>query len=156
MNYKEICEIIKSVSDSSLSFAEIKTEDLYIKMEKTSSTKDKIREANECSSDKESLIVDEDKVEIAHEFEEEKDKDNIEVITSPLVGTFYRAPSPESDPYVEIGSHVKKGDVLCIIEAMKLMNEIEANVDGEIVEIMAQNGEMVEYGESLFKIRKAD
>jgi acetyl-CoA carboxylase biotin carboxyl carrier protein len=125
-------------------------------MEKTSSTKDKIREANECSSDKESLIVDEDKVEIAHEFEEEKDKDNIEVITSPLVGTFYRAPSPESDPYVEIGSHVKKGDVLCIIEAMKLMNEIEANVDGEIVEIMAQNGEMVEYGESLFKIRKAD
>ena len=156
MNYKEICEIIKSVSDSSLSFAEIKTEDLYIKMEKTSSTKDKIREANECSSDKESLIVDEDKVEIAHEFEEEKDKDNIEVITSPLVGTFYRAPSPESDPYAEIGSHVKKGDVLCIIEAMKLMNEIEANVDGEIVEIMAQNGEMVEYGESLFKIRKAD
>lgn len=156
MNYKEICEIIKSVSDSSLSFAEIKTEDLYIKMEKTSSTKDKIREANECSSDKESLIVDEDKVEVAHEFEEEKDKDNIEVITSPLVGTFYRAPSPESDPYVEIGSHVKKGDVLCIIEAMKLMNEIEANVDGEIVEIMAQNGEMVEYGESLFKIRKAD
>ncbi|MFU0825021.1 acetyl-CoA carboxylase biotin carboxyl carrier protein [Clostridium sp.] len=156
MNYKEICEIIKSVSDSTLSFAEIKTGDLYIKMEKNSSTKDKVREANECSPDEKSLIVEEDKAEITHEFKEEKVENNIEVVTSPLVGTFYRASSPESEPYVEVGSNVKKGDVLCIIEAMKLMNEIEANVDGEIVEIMAQNGEMVEYGESLFKIRKAD
>jgi len=75
-------------------------------------------------------------------------------ITSPIVGTFYRSPSPDADPYVEEGDYVKKGQVLSIVEAMKLMNEIESDCDGEILEVLVANGQPVEYGEPLFKIRK--
>ena len=75
------------------------------------------------------------------------------VLTSPIVGTFYRAPSPDADPFVEVGSRVKRGQVLCIIEAMKLMNEIESDVDGTVLEIYPQNAQAVEFGEPLFAIR---
>jgi acetyl-CoA carboxylase biotin carboxyl carrier protein len=74
------------------------------------------------------------------------------VVTSPFVGTFYRAPSPESPPFVEVGAKVKKGQTLCIVEAMKLMNEIEAETDGTVAEILAQNAQPVEFGEALFRI----
>ena len=74
------------------------------------------------------------------------------LITSPMVGTFYRAPDPTSAPFIDIGDTVKKGQTLCIIEAMKLMNEIEADVDGTIVEIYAENAKPVEYGQKLFAI----
>ena len=73
-------------------------------------------------------------------------------LTSPMVGTFYRSSSPEADPYVEVGSSVKKGDTLCIIEAMKLLNEIEADRDGIIKKIMVENAQPVEFGEPLFII----
>lgn len=79
---------------------------------------------------------------------------NIE-ITSPMVGTFYRAPSPGAKPYTEIGEIIKPGDVVCIIEAMKLMNEIKAEVGGKIVRILAENGEPVEFGQRLFEIEPA-
>ncbi len=74
-------------------------------------------------------------------------------ISSPIVGTFYEAPSPESDPYVRVGDRVKVGQVLCIVEAMKLMNEIESDVDGEILEVFPSNAQPVEFGEPLFVIR---
>ncbi len=74
-------------------------------------------------------------------------------MTSPIVGTFYRQPSQAAPPFVEPGSKVKKGQVLCIIEAMKLMNEIEAEIDAEIVEILVANGQPVEFGEILFRLR---
>jgi acetyl-CoA carboxylase biotin carboxyl carrier protein len=74
------------------------------------------------------------------------------MVNSPFVGTFYRAPSPESPPYVEVGAKVKKGQVLCIVEAMKLMNEIECEVDGTVAEIYVQNATPVEFGEKLFRI----
>jgi acetyl-CoA carboxylase biotin carboxyl carrier protein len=74
------------------------------------------------------------------------------LVTSPMVGTFYRAPDPSSAPFVDIGDTVKKGQTLCIIEAMKLMNEIEADVEGTIVEIYAENAKPVEYGQKLFAI----
>jgi acetyl-CoA carboxylase biotin carboxyl carrier protein len=73
-------------------------------------------------------------------------------ITSPIVGTFYRSPSPDADPYVEEGDFVKKGQVLCIVEAMKLMNEIESETDGRIVKILAESTKSVEYGQALFLI----
>ena len=75
------------------------------------------------------------------------------VLTSPIVGTFYRSPSPDAPPFAEVGSRVKKGQVLCIIEAMKLMNEIESDIDGEILQIFPQNAQAVEFGEQLFAIR---
>jgi acetyl-CoA carboxylase biotin carboxyl carrier protein len=81
--------------------------------------------------------------------------EDFHVITSPIVGTFYRSPSPEADPFAEIGQRVSRGKILCIIESMKLMNEIESDVEGEIVEVYARNGQPVEYGEKLFAIRLA-
>ena len=76
-------------------------------------------------------------------------------VTSPFVGTFYRAPSPEAEPFVDVGKSVSKGQTLCIVEAMKLMNEIEAEYAGTIAEVLVDNGASVEYGQKLFKIRKA-
>ncbi len=85
----------------------------------------------------------------------EKEAEGVHVITSPIVGTFYRAPSPEAEAFADVGSRVSKGKVLCIIESMKLMNEIESDVEGEIIEVYARNGQPVEYGEKLFGIRLA-
>ena len=80
------------------------------------------------------------------------DFNNLKEVKSPMVGVFYQAPSPEADPYVRVGSKGKKGDVLCVIEAMKLLNEITADTDGEIVDVCVENGQLVEYGQVLFKI----
>ena len=73
-------------------------------------------------------------------------------IKSPMVGVFYAAPSPDAKPFVEVGSKVKKGDIVCIVEAMKLMNEITAEFDGEVVDVCVHNGDVVEYGQTLFKL----
>ena len=73
-------------------------------------------------------------------------------IKSPMVGVFYAAPSPDAKPFVEVGSKVKKGDIVCIVEAMKLMNEITAEFDGEVVDSCVHNGDVVEYGQTLFKL----
>ncbi|HWE31360.1 MAG TPA: acetyl-CoA carboxylase biotin carboxyl carrier protein [Polyangia bacterium] len=78
---------------------------------------------------------------------------NVAYVTSPFVGTFYRAPSPDMSPFVDVGTRIKKGQVLCIVEAMKLMNEIESEIEGSIVQILVENGQAVEYGEPLFKIK---
>ncbi len=79
--------------------------------------------------------------------------DNTHAVTSPMVGTFYAAASPEADDFVKVGDKVSKGQTLCIIEAMKLMNELESDADGTIVEICGQNGQPVEFGQTLFKIQ---
>lgn len=81
------------------------------------------------------------------------DNDHIVEITSPMVGTFYRKPSPDSDPYVEIGDKIEESSIVCIVEAMKLFNEIEAEVAGEIIEVLVEDGELVEYGQPLFKVK---
>jgi acetyl-CoA carboxylase biotin carboxyl carrier protein len=81
--------------------------------------------------------------------------DDSVIVTSPFVGTFYRAPSPEAPPFVDVGSVVRVGQTLCIVEAMKLMNEIEAESSGTVVEIFAQTGKAVEFGQKLFRIKKA-
>jgi acetyl-CoA carboxylase biotin carboxyl carrier protein len=79
----------------------------------------------------------------------------LHILNSPIVGTFYRAPSPDASPFVDVGSRVRAGQVMCIIEAMKLMNEIEADVDGIVAEIYPQNAQAVEFGEPLFAIQVA-
>ena len=90
---------------------------------------------------------------ILKKTEEQTQKiENIVYVKSPLVGTFYRSPSPESPPFVEVGKEVKNGDVLCILEAMKVMNEIKTDVDGTIKEILVENGKPVEFGQVLFVI----
>ena len=89
----------------------------------------------------------------AHAEEEASEDQGLHIVNSPIVGTFYRSPSPSADPFVRIGSTVNKGDILCIIEAMKLMNEIDSDVDGEVVKIYVENGQAVEYGQPLFGLR---
>ncbi|HZS36239.1 MAG TPA: acetyl-CoA carboxylase biotin carboxyl carrier protein [Polyangia bacterium] len=79
---------------------------------------------------------------------------NVSYITSPFVGTFYRSPGPDSAPFVDAGTRIRKGQVICIVEAMKLMNEIEAEIDGVVLQCLVENGSAVEYGEPLFKIKQ--
>lgn len=86
--------------------------------------------------------------------EKQKEDDNLVAITSPMVGTFYRAPSPETPPFVNTGDEIDAGKVVCIIEAMKLFNEIESEVRGKIVKILVENGKPVEYGQKLFLVKK--
>ena len=89
-------------------------------------------------------------------LEPQPDEDrNVHVITSPIVGTFYRSASPEAEAFADVGARVAKGKILCIIESMKLMNEIESDVEGEVVAVYPRNGQPVEYGEKLFAIRLA-
>ena len=83
------------------------------------------------------------------------DEASIGYVTSPFVGTFYSAPSPDADAFVSVGQSVKPGQVLCIVEAMKLMNEIESDLAGSILEVLVQNGTSVEFGQKLFKVKKS-
>ena len=80
--------------------------------------------------------------------------ENVVEVRSPMVGTFYRSPSPDADPYVKIGSDIKAGNTICIIEAMKLMNEIESEVSGKVVKFLAENGQAVEFNQVLFLVEK--
>ena len=84
---------------------------------------------------------------------EPEQDEGLHIITSPIVGTFYRSANPEAESFVNVGDHVSRGKVLCIIEAMKLMNEIESDVEGTIVRVYPQNGQPIEYGENLFAVR---
>lgn len=107
------------------------------------------------SMKKEFTNVQTNKIEINQDAEtqkEEENKNDFKLIKSPMVGTFYSKPSPEAKPYVSVGQHVKKGQVLCIVEAMKLLNEIEADTDGTIEEILVTDGDSVDFGKTLFKL----
>lgn len=102
------------------------------------------------------LITSPDLEESNQEVEEatiNKGKENLVEITSPMVGTFYLRPTPESAPFVEVGKKIQPQDVVCILEAMKLFNEIESEVNGEIVEILVENGHLVEYGQPLILVK---
>jgi acetyl-CoA carboxylase biotin carboxyl carrier protein len=155
MDYKSIQELIKTVSDSKLTLLEIESEGIKIKMEKKQEqvVLERIPEVVKTIAVEEQLpsLIDNKVSEKAEKAEPVK-KEGV-VVTSPIVGTFYGSPSPEVAPFVSVGSKVKKGEVLCIIEAMKLMNEIESEVDGEVIEILVQNEQMVEYGQPLFLIK---
>lgn len=91
--------------------------------------------------------------EVAKTERSEEELSSLHKICSPMVGTFYQAPSPDSDPYVKVGDQIVSDTIVCIVEAMKLFNEIEAEVEGEIVEVLVKDGELVEYGQPLFLVQ---
>ncbi|MBU3144476.1 acetyl-CoA carboxylase biotin carboxyl carrier protein [Clostridium sp. CF012] len=171
MDYKNIQELIKTVSESQLTSFEIETEGIRIKMEKKEEQV-VVERIPVNVSPAESVINDALNREIIATNQRAAEKiqsniastietvaniipdENLFVVKSPIVGTMYSSPSDEAQNFVKVGSVVKKGDTLCILEAMKLMNEIESEVDGEIVEVLVLNEDMVEYGQPLFKIRK--
>ncbi|MCI8444168.1 MAG: acetyl-CoA carboxylase biotin carboxyl carrier protein [Clostridia bacterium] len=140
MEYEKIKQLIDDMGNSNLSSINIDFPDGT----KISMTKE----------EKEVVTMPVKQERVIEKQEEKEEKQNTNMITSPMVGTFYLKPSPTSKPYVEIGQEVKKGDTLCIIEAMKLMNEIESEVSGKIVKVLLEDGVAVEYGTPLFEIEQ--
>ena len=139
MEYEKIKQLINDMGNSKLTSVDIEFPDgMKIKMEKNVSAMPFNEQAKVIEHIEENTV------------KEEVKSGNI--VKSPMVGTFYSKSSPTSNPYVEIGAEVKKGTVLCIVEAMKLMNEIESEFNGKIVEIFVKDGEAVEYGQPLFRI----
>lgn len=137
MNYDDIKKLIEDMGTSKIEELEIEfPEGMKIKMKKD---KEKITELV-----KEKEIIDNTQI---------KKEENCKIIKSPMVGTFYASNSPKEAPFIKVGDKVKKGQTLCIVEAMKLMNEVESEYDGEIVEICVKNEDMVEYDTPLFKIK---
>ncbi len=146
MEYEKIKQLMEDMGNSKLTAIDIDFPDgTKISMKKEAS---QVVVASNSNDERKSDISENTKT--INESETEK---NLNVIKSPMVGTFYLKSSPTSEPYVEIGSKVNKGQTVCIIEAMKLMNEIESEFDGEIVEIYVKDGEVVEYGTELFGVR---
>ena len=144
MEYEKIKQLMIDMGNSKLTSIDIEFPDgVKIKMEKNASTAvvSTVPAVQQVNIETSAKGI-EPKVEIKEG----------NIVKSPMVGTFYSKSSPTSNPYVEIGSEVKKGTVLCIVEAMKLMNEIESEYDGKIVEILVKDGTPVEYGQPLFRI----
>lgn len=152
MDYNEIKKLMDEMGTANIDELEIEfPEGMKISMKKNTN-RDKIT-AIEQQTSTSSMPTIHVKAENNIVKEEISCEENYQIIKSPMVGTFYSSSSPNADPFVKIGHKVKKGQVVCIIEAMKLMNEIESEYDGEIVEICVNNNDVVEYGMPLFKIK---
>jgi oxaloacetate decarboxylase alpha subunit len=144
-NYLEPEELKKYVDfmkENGLTYLEVRKGDFYLVLQAGNGTVSEVKPLSK------SKIFSETE----HKKESPSEEENLVSVKSPLIGTFYRAPSPHSPPFVEIGSIVKKGTTLCIVEAMKVMNEIKADCTGRIKKILVENGSPVEYGQILFLI----
>ncbi|MBU3112560.1 acetyl-CoA carboxylase biotin carboxyl carrier protein [Clostridium lacusfryxellense] len=161
MDYKNIQELIKSVSDSQITSFEIDTEGITIKMEKKE--QQVVLERIPLHTPPVEQVINETltlrNIEAPEMYIGKLQnaaliipEENIFIVKSPIVGTMYSSPSAESKNFVKVGSKIKIGDTLCILEAMKLMNQIESEVDGEVVEVLVSNEDIIEYGQPLFKI----
>ena len=166
MDFNGIKELIESVNSSDIAYFEYKTNDGHIKMDKSLTrsltetpskeiVKNEVKEEvvtakTESFSNNESVISQS----VSQEKTKVSEDEDLYIVKSPMVGTFYTSPSPDKAPFVSVGDTVNTSSILCIIEAMKLMNEIESEVSGTIKEILVKNGEMVEYGQPLFKIKE--
>ncbi len=154
MNIKNIRSLAQIMQNADLSAIEITEGDTKIRLEKDVQVVNAYNSSGTIPIAQRSAKQEND-ISNATTLQSEEvpvDFNMINEVKSPMVGVFYEAPSPGAQPYVKVGDKVKKGDVLCIIEAMKLMNEIVAETDGEIVDICVQNGEVVEFSQILYKI----
>lgn len=150
MDYENIKKLIDDMGSSKLESLEIDFPDGT----KISMKKDSVKSKNNQNEKIECIQVKEPAVKEAVSYvEAPKDEQVYKYIKSPMVGTFYSKPSPDEASYISVGETIKKGSTTCIIEAMKLMNEIEAEFNGEVVEILKKDGEPVEYGENLIKLK---
>ena len=161
MEYDKIKQLMEDMGNSKLTSIDIDFPDgTKISMKKEEKQVVKVVETQEIAESKRvntTTNVEENNIEMVKYLisigQDVNAEENFNIVKSPMVGTFYLKPSPDSEPYVQVGQKVKRGDTLCIIEAMKLMNEIESEFDGEIAEVLLKDGEMVEYGKPLFKIK---
>ena len=151
MNFKEIKELIQIVAaETSLEELEVERSGVRVKIKRAAHGGSR----SPASADApDSSAVNEPPVVSVTSAEPSGEEPGLTYVTSPIVGTFYRAPGPDTDPFVSVGDIVEKGSTVCIIEAMKLMNEIETESSGEVLSVFVENGHPVEYGERLFAIR---
>lgn len=148
MNYEDIKKLIEDMGESKIDALDIEfPEGMKISMKKNQTV---VKEVTEKPEKIPNVIINQEQNTVKKEIQAEE---NYKIVKSPMVGTFYASSSPKEDSFVKVGDMVKKGQVLCIVEAMKLMNEIESEFDGEIVEICVKNEEMIEFGTPLFKIK---
>ncbi len=160
MDFKAIQDLMSQMNSSDLIMLEIEADGVHIKMQKNVQQAETMNDVQKIQS--QAMSVQESKSENTINIlnstdcmivkEDKKEYSNVNIVTSPIVGTFYSSAAPDKPALVKVGDKVKKGQILCIIEAMKLMNEIESEFDGEIIEICVKNEQMVEYGQPLFKI----
>ena len=155
MNLKDILELIDKVADRGIGAVEVEQAGTRLRIEGKSAPPAQVVHAAPAAPP---MAIPQPAAhaaaaEAAAAPAETDSEAGLHIITSPMVGTFYRSPNPESEVYANVGDHIAKGKVLCIIEAMKLMNEIESDVDGTVMRIYPQNGQPIEYGEKLFAVR---
>ena len=154
MDKNFIFQLLDKVKGSKIEEVEISTDDIKIKVKQYVAPKKVVQQVS--SNQNLPVIDNQTPVPVEEKKEEEKiekkEEKNYHIIKSPLVGTFYRAPSPGAPPFVEEGDIVSKGQVICIIEALKVMNEIESDIEGKVIKILVENGQPVEYGQELFYI----
>jgi acetyl-CoA carboxylase biotin carboxyl carrier protein len=158
LNFKEILELIDKVAERGIAAVDIEQAGTKIRIEGKTAGPQVIHSYGEGKGEPSGSAPPAASVAglpavAAVPAPEEDSEAGLHIITSPIVGTFYRTPNPEAAPFINVGDRISKGKVLCIIEAMKLMNEIESDADGAVVRIYPQNGQPVEYGEKLFAIR---
>ena len=149
MNIKEIKEMINLMNENGLAELEVEKDDMRIRLKKTTSGVQGFEAP--VGYPTQGIAAVGAKAQSAQEIDEKNVIKTVE-IKSPIVGTFYRAPNPEAASYVEVGQVIEPGQVICVIEAMKLMNEIKSEIKGKILEILVDNAEPVEFGQSLFLI----
>jgi len=146
MNLKEIKEMINLMNENDLVELEIEKDGMRIRLKKMASGTTEVFTGP--------VTFEKDKIskETPTRISEESEKATLKTleIKAPMVGTFYRSPSPEAPPYVEVGQTVEPGQVICVVEAMKLMNEIKSEIKGKVLEVLVDNAEPVEFGQSLF------
>ena len=152
MNLRQIRELVRLLESSGLSVLEIEEADLRVRLEKgqTAGLAQPVPAALPQAVP--AALPVETAPAPAPVADGTVDFNRLKEVKSPLVGIFYAAPSPGAEPFAGVGSKVKKGDVLCVVEAMKLMNEITADADGEVIDVCVQNGQVVEFGQILFKL----
>ena len=157
LRYEEIAEILKAIDSSSCDELVVETGELKLEARRNGAAgaPTPVREASAPAAASASASATARPAPAAAPTPKIEAGSNQAMITAPMVGTFYRAPSPDAAPFVEIGSVVRKGEPVCLIEVMKLFTTINAEHDGRIVEIAAQNGELVEFGQTLFVINPA-
>lgn len=152
MNLRQIRELVRLLESSSLSVLEIEEADLRVRLEKGQTARSIEPVPAALPQAVPSALPAQTAPASAPVADGTVDFNRLKEVKSPLVGIFYAAPSPGAEPFAGVGCRVKKGDVLCVVEAMKLMNEITADADGEVIDVCVQNGQVVEYGQILFKL----
>ena len=152
MDLNLIKKLVKIVDSSTITDLEIEEEGLKIKVAKKIRNSNNIVQPQTVVHSETVAPTPKPAIESAAVEQAEESTENLYEIKSPIVGTFYRAPAPDADAYVQVGDSVSVGSVLCIVEAMKLMNEIESDASGKIVKILVENGKPVEYNQPLFLI----